>query len=102
MFQKGAFLRHLVIICFLVTVFVYPFAETLLVNRSEFSFKISGVTGYAAGAVLFIYLALALAGMLLKQKEVYTFALFALTVAAYLQQMFMNGELFLMDGINDK
>ncbi len=102
MFRKGALLHQLVIICFLVTVFIYPFVETLLVNRREFSFAISEVAVYAAGAAAFIYLVLVLAGMILRQKEAYAFVLFALTMAAYLQQMFMNGELFLMDGIKNR
>lgn len=101
-FQKNALLHHLVIICFLVTVLVYPFTETLLLNSSEFSFRVLSVMGYAAGGILLLYIVLGLIGMLLNKSDIYVLVLFVLTVAAYMQQMFMNGELFLMDGIKDR
>lgn len=100
--KKNSLLHQLVIINLLMTAFIYPFTETLLLNSREFSFKISSVAGYAVGITLLLYFALFLLDILLKQNDVYAFSLFALSVAAYLQQMFMNGELFLMDGVKDR
>ena len=101
--MKKSYLMHqLVIMNLLMTAFIYPFTETLLLNNREFSFKVSSVAGYAAGVVLILYLVLVLLDSVLKKNDIYAFSLFALSVAAYLQQMFMNGELFLMDGVKDR
>lgn len=100
--KKKRLLHQLVILNLLVTVIIYPFTETLLINSSEFSFKASSAAGYAAAVVLLLYAVLLFLDIVLKQNDIYAFVLFTLSVAAYIQQMFLNGRLFLMDGVKGR
>ena len=96
--KKKQMIHQPVIINLLITVMIYPFMETLLSNKKEFAFQTGSTTVYAAGSVLIMYGILILLGFLFRYHMLYAVALFVFSIAAYIQQMLLNGQLFLMDG----
>lgn len=102
MMKKEHLLHQLVIINLLMTVIICPFVEILLSNTGEFAFRAESTIVYALEAVLLMYAVLVLTGVLLRHNTIYYMLLFALSMAAYIQGMFLNGKLFLLDGVKDR
>lgn len=85
---------------FIVTVVAYPAMETYLTNVEEFSFSLKQIWFW-----YFLFILLVLSGVSIvyflfsnKLKEVFLFMLWSISICAYIQGMFLNGKLFLMDG----
>lgn len=84
----------------IVTFFLCPTFETLLTNMDEFSFSLGsvwyrfillGILGWGAGVGVLILLSE-------KKRKVFILSAWLISIGAYLQGMFLNGRLFLMDG----
>lgn len=84
----------------IVTFFLCPTFETLLTNMDEFSFSLSsvwyrfilvGILGWGAGICFLLLLSE-------KKRKVFLATAWILSIGAYLQGMFLNNRLFLMDG----
>lgn len=90
----------LISIFFVVTMCAYPVFETYVSNVGEFSFSFSNVWYifliYLVIVAVLIYLILWI--MPQKISEGLTLGLFSLALSSYIQGMFLNKELFLMDG----
>lgn len=89
-----------VILLYLVTAWVYPFVETLMMNYSEWYFSIADIVLYCAIFLFLVYGAILLLFTVLEKKAWSTcyVCLFGFSVAAYVQTMFLNGSLIMMDG----
>lgn len=85
---------------FIMTVIVYPVLETYLVNASEFSFSLGAVGGWFFLAILLAILGIALLYVVMRGKlrRGYVLFLWCFSICTYIQAMFLNGKLFLMDG----
>ena len=89
-----------VIALFIMTVFIYPVMEIFLTNANEFSFSTEQVIGWF---VLFIF-GVSIGSFLIcgltkgKIRTGYLLVLWGFSICAYVQEMFLNGKLFLMDG----
>lgn len=82
------------------TVWGYPVFETFMTNMSEFTFHGKNVIAYFLSFLLIIFLVIYFITNKLKGKMWHygVLGIFALSLSAYFQQMFLNGALFLMDG----
>lgn len=97
--QHDKVYKSFVLLCFLMTVVIYPAYETYLTNIDEFSFGIREIWFYEIILVMISYIAIYFFCKILgKNEDIFITMLFALSVSSYLQEMFMNGKLFLMDG----
>lgn len=97
---KQDFWKKQIVICNLVfTVLLYPFFETYITNLDEFSFSLSEVVKYVVIIVLSIYI---LFNLFIffgeKQYKIIVSGMTILAICSYLQGMFLNSHLFLMDG----
>ncbi len=86
---------------FSFTIFIYPFLETFLSNTSEFSFTVKDIIVYLALFFVLVYFAaFSLLNNLPKEvKENAALVIFAVTIAAYVQELFLNRKLSMMDGV---
>lgn len=89
-----------VIDSFVVTMFVYPVVETYVLNAGEFNFTLGHVWYWF---LLFVMLAKVSVSLVcgITQGKLRTFLvriLWCFSICSYIQGMFLNGKLFLMDG----
>lgn len=98
--KRGYGLEISVVSLVIVTFFLCPTFETVLTNMNELSFSLGsvwyrfillGLLGWGAGAGVLLLLNE-------KKRKVFTLAAWVVSIGAYLQGMFLNGRLFLMDG----
>lgn len=87
---------------FIITVCVYPYLETFLSNSEEFSFALKDILLYL---IIFLTIVFAVIMVILnnlsgKIWEMTILGIFSFTLAAYIQALFLNRRLFLMDGVN--
>lgn len=89
-----------VVALFLMTIFVYPLLETYITNAGEFSFSAGQVLGCLVLMAIGLGIGAVLSCVLIsgRLRKVYLFVLWAFSICAYIQGMFLNGSLFLMDG----
>ena len=82
------------------TVWAYPVFETFMTNMDEFSFSTKDVIVYFLCFLLLLFIVIYLVTIKMKGKmwNYGVLSIFAFTITAYIQQMFLNGALFLMDG----
>jgi hypothetical protein len=89
-----------VIVAFVMTTIIYPAWELYASNVGEFSFKLAEVgiyfVIYTVGIIVVIWLFGRIWGG--KFRKILTLTLWIMTICAYIQGMFLNGKLFLMDG----
>jgi hypothetical protein len=82
-----------------ITVVICPFLETYVSNISEFSFSFGNVI---IPLIIFAICVFAIViGVLNKSKILYNrliLVFFSFSLASYIQEMFLNKQLFLMDG----
>ncbi|MEE1255071.1 MAG: hypothetical protein UHN47_00950 [Lachnospiraceae bacterium] len=85
---------------FIVTVFIYPGMETYLTNVDEFSFSLKQIWYWYILFILLVSVGVSIIYFLFmgKLKEIFLFMLWSFSICAYVQGMFLNGKLFLMDG----
>jgi hypothetical protein len=89
-----------VVVAFIVTTIMYPAWELYASNIKEFSFTLAEVGIYFAIYSVALICVIWLIGRILREKprKLFIRALWIVTVCVYLQGMFLNGKLFLMDG----
>lgn len=89
-----------VIVLFIVTFLISPVVETYIMNAEEFSFGAGSVWYWFLLHVISVLLIMALFCVLLhgRLKAIFLFSFWGLSICAYVQGMFLNGRLFLMDG----
>lgn len=83
-----------------ITTCGYPVFETFMTNIDEFTFEAKSVSGYF---VIYLFLWCVFWGLCIgrlngKSWEFGVLGIFALLIASYIQQLLLNGLLFLMDG----
>lgn len=88
------------IVSFVTTVVFYPVTETYLSNIEEFSIPFISFLGWGVLfsvliCVLITWICYAISG---KARVGFLFCLWGFSICAYVQGMFLNGELFLLDG----
>lgn len=97
---KCDFFKKQVIICnLIVTVLLYPFLETFFSNLKEFDFSAGDIAGYVLLIVISIWILLNV--LLLIEADQSGIIICGITIFAlcsYIQGMFLNNYLFLMDG----
>ena len=83
-----------------VTFFLYPAFETLLTNADEFNFSINRVWYMFVLFGFFVFIVSAVVMYLFpyKKRRILCFALWAVSICAYIQGMLFNNRLFLMEG----
>lgn len=91
---------QLVILLFLMTIWIYPFWETILSNRSEWHFSLTSIIGYSTIVYLLCYCLLCLFFWFFRGKiwDMLLGIVFGSAVGAYIQAMFLNSNLFMLDG----
>ncbi len=89
-----------VLVLYLVTCWIYPFAETYFLNSSEWLFGLGDICFSVLLLWVMLYLLLVFVFANIRGKLWYLFQgiLFAISIAAYIQAMFLNNNLFVMDG----
>lgn len=100
LFDKSVLVGLFVSLMILMTVFLSPFFETYLTNRTEFSFSFSGLfLPLIIYCVIIVLVILALFMLLNKKSGIFLISgLWSFGVMSYIQGLFMNGSLFIMDG----
>lgn len=97
---KHDFLKKQVVICNLVfTLLLYPFLETYFSNLSEFDFSLNNIGIYIFITIFSVWILLNV--LLLFESSHCNFIVCGMTilsVCGYVQGMFLNRHLFLMDG----
>lgn len=98
--KKKIIVTGVVSITGIFTMFAYPAFETFITNADEFTFEAKSVAGYYIFYMLILcsILVLCIGKLHDKAWNAAITSVFALLLASYLQQMFLNGALFLMDG----
>lgn len=92
--------KYAVISLFTISIFVYPVLETYLTNSEEFSFSPGQVWYWYILFIVFVFVGVSIFCTLLKGKlkDIFLFMMWSLSICAYIQGMFLNNKLFLMDG----
>ncbi len=87
---------------FVITAFEYPFLEIFLSNSTEFSFTIRDMIPYFILflAIVFLITMTVLNHLSGRIWEWTVLGICSFTLAAYVQALFLNRQLFLMDGVN--
>jgi len=95
-------LSVIITLAFVVTAYAYPFLETFLSNSEEFSFTFKDILPYfVIFLVIVFFLTMAILNNLSdKIWEKTILGIFSFILAAYIQALFLNKRLFLMDGVN--
>lgn len=92
--------KYAVIGLFVITIFAYPVLETYLTNSGEFSFALGQVWYWYILFIALVFIGVSIFCTLLKGKlrRIFLFLMWSFSVCAYIQEMFLNSKLFLMDG----
>lgn len=95
-------LSVIVALAFVTTVFAYPYLETFLSNSKEFSFTLRDILpSFVIFLAIVFCVTMAVLGNLSNHIwEMVILGIFSFTLAAYIQALFLNKRLFLMDGVN--
>ncbi len=98
-YRHDFFKKQVIIWNLIVTVLLYPFFETFFSNLKEFHFSAGDIACYVLLIVISIWILL---NMLLlfegKQSEPIICGMTVFALCSYIQGMFLNNYLFLMDG----
>lgn len=109
-FRAGSLMRRVsddkesinwaVISLFVVTIFAYPVMETYFANVTEFDFSAGQVWYCFLLYIALVYIGTGIICVLLHDwtKNFFLFAIWSFSICCYVQGMFLNQKLFLMEG----